>query len=85
MPYASPELFYSTTQIADKLQVSRTTVFRMIKGGVIAATKVGRNYIISDHAIALYILNHQLTPAERDAVKAAMRQLLDELRKIEVF
>ena len=38
--------FYSSTQVADKLNVSRQTVFRKIKDGEIKAVKIGKNYKI---------------------------------------
>ena len=38
--------FYSSTQVADKLNISRQTVFRKIKDGKIKAIKVGKNYKI---------------------------------------
>ncbi|OGL74605.1 hypothetical protein A3C96_02135 [Candidatus Uhrbacteria bacterium RIFCSPHIGHO2_02_FULL_60_10] len=40
--------FYSTSELAKKIGVTRTTVFRWIKEGKLKAERVGRNYIIPE-------------------------------------
>lgn len=47
--------FYSSTQVADKLNISRQTVFRKIKDGKIKAVKVGKNYKIPTTEVARII------------------------------
>lgn len=43
--------YYSTTETAKILNVSRKTVFQWSRDGKIKATKVGKNYIIPHSAI----------------------------------
>lgn len=43
--------FYSTSQAAQILKISRIEVFRRIKAKKIEAEKVGRNYIIPRNAV----------------------------------
>jgi excisionase family DNA binding protein len=43
--------YISTSEAAKKLGVSRVTIFNRIKKGELAATKVGRNYIIPTNEI----------------------------------
>jgi excisionase family DNA binding protein len=38
--------FYTTTEIADLMNINRVTVFRWIKEGKLKAIKPGRNYIV---------------------------------------
>ena len=38
--------FYTTTEIADLMNVTRVTIFRWIKEGKLKAIKPGRDYII---------------------------------------
>ncbi len=47
--------FYSSTQVADKLNISRQTVFRKIKDGKIKAIKVGKNYKIPTNEVTRII------------------------------
>lgn len=44
--------FFSTTELAEMLGVSRVTVFKKIRSGAIHAEKVGRNYVIPKDEIA---------------------------------
>lgn len=46
--------YYTTTELAELLGVSRVTVFNMIKDGRIEAEKVGRNYIIPADSLGIY-------------------------------
>ena len=43
--------YYSTTETAKVLKVSRKTVFQWARDGKIQATRVGKNYIIPHSAI----------------------------------
>ncbi|MEX2013094.1 MAG: excisionase family DNA-binding protein [Candidatus Levyibacteriota bacterium] len=46
------ERFFSTTELAEALGVSRIAVFKKIQSGSIRAEKIGRNYIISSEEFA---------------------------------
>ncbi len=46
-----PKEFYSTTEAAQILRLSRVSIFNRIKSGKIKAEKIGRNYIISHESL----------------------------------
>lgn len=43
--------YYSTTEVAHILRISRVSVFNRIRNGNLKAEKVGRNYIVSHEAL----------------------------------
>lgn len=43
--------FFSTTEVAKILGISRIAVFKKIKSGEIKAKKVGRNYVINKNEL----------------------------------
>ena len=45
--------FYTTTQLAKVLQISRVSVLKRVRNGSIKARKMGRNYIIFQKDINL--------------------------------
>ncbi|MDP2629443.1 MAG: helix-turn-helix domain-containing protein [Candidatus Harrisonbacteria bacterium] len=47
--------FFSSTEVAKILGVSRIAVFKKIKGGTLKAQKVGRNYIIAKEDLIPHI------------------------------
>ena len=52
----------TVNEVADLLRVSRMTVYRLIKGGDVAAFKVGRGYRLRQEDVHSY-LNERLTQA----------------------
>lgn len=45
-------------QVADLLQVSPMTVYRMINGGVLPAVRIGRSYRIDERVLHAYLDAH---------------------------
>lgn len=64
----------STSQVAELLGVTRITVFRWIKDGVIEATKVGRNYVVTPEALACQLNTQTLSESQKSNIK----QLIDK-------
>lgn len=50
-----PEAFYTVSDLADLLQVTRATIYRLIRSGDLEAIRVRRDYRISNHALAAYL------------------------------
>ena len=69
--------YISTTKAAEKLGVSRITVFNRIKSGQISAKKVGRNYIIEKKDI-LGGRDAELTEAEKAVINKAVDKTVRE-------
>lgn len=69
---------FSTTELANILNVDRTTIFKKIKSGDIKAQKVGRNYII--HKVDIFpLLAEQMNPNElKDIVRQAVKKAVEE-------
>lgn len=64
------EKFYSVTEVAKKLGVSRPYVFKLIKAGKLPAQKVGATYAIASSALpGIY---RPLNEAERKKVEKAI-------------
>lgn len=77
----------STTKAAQLLGVSRITVFKRIKQGVLRAEKAGRNYIISTDEINRFLgkkrpLNDEEKRRIDEAVKRAVKQYGAALRML---
>jgi len=72
--------YISTAEAAEKLGVSRVTVFNRIKSGQISAKKVGRNYIIEKKAI-LGGKDAELTEAEKIVINKAVDKTVREYKE----
>lgn len=68
---------FSTMEIAKILGISRIAVFKKIKSGEIKATKVGRNYVISDRVLNR-VLSKRLTPKQKKVIETAVRKTVKE-------
>jgi excisionase family DNA binding protein len=68
--------YFSTSEVAKILHVSRITVFNRIRTGLIPAQKFGRNYAISEEALGA-ILGHSVSSVER----AEIREVVDKAVK----
>lgn len=51
--------YYSTTEVARLLGISRIAVFKKIKQGKIKAEKIGRNYIVGKNQVPVLMSNMQ--------------------------
>ncbi len=68
--------YYSTTEAANMLGISRIAVFKKIKSGVIKAEKVGRNYVIPASEIASSEL--ELTEEGKKNIEKAVKKTVKE-------
>jgi excisionase family DNA binding protein len=69
--------FYSTTEVARILNISRVSVFRQIKLGKIKAIKIGRNFVIS-HDGLLEALGKSVGTAKKEAIERAIDRAMKE-------
>lgn len=78
MKILSDKKFFSVSEAASIIGVSRVTVFLWIKKGIILAEKVGRNYVISHDELLKHIDRRPINEEEKKQVKAALdRAILD--------
>jgi excisionase family DNA binding protein len=56
------ETYHTPQEIADRLKVSRKTVYRWIEGGKIRAIKFEREYRISGSDLEAFLEEHRTTP-----------------------
>ena len=64
-------------QVAEYLQVSTETVYRLIRRNQLAATRVGRVYRISRRDVETYLLANSNRPAVRDALFAHVNAIAE--------
>ncbi len=53
---------YTPETIAEKMQVAVRTVYKLIKSGQLPATKVGRQYRISDDQLDRFMKSQEVKP-----------------------
>ncbi len=77
--------YYSTTELANLLGISRVTVFNKIKKGEITAEKIGRNYIIPRESIGIitkeFLSNHLKNEISRGVTKV-LNEYGDVLKRL---
>lgn len=77
--------YYSITEIAKILGISRVAVFNKIKAGKIKAIKIGRMYAIPQSEYS-YVLGTILTDSQKkiitEGVKKTVREYGDVLKKL---
>ncbi len=69
--------FFSTTELAKLIGISRVAVFKKIKKGEIKAVRVGGNYIVSKKDLPLS-LRQSLNNREKEAIEKAVRKTVRE-------
>jgi excisionase family DNA binding protein len=69
--------FFSTTEVAKLLGISRIAVFKKIKAGEIRAKKVGRNFVIEEKYLP-EILGKTLTEVKKRAIEDAVKKTVRE-------
>lgn len=77
--------FYSTSELANILKISRIAIFKKIKSGDIKAAKVGRNFVIPKEEVlkALGLALGDKTKTDIDnIVKRATKEYGDVFRKL---
>ena len=55
-------------QVAEYLQLNTDTVYRLIRGRQLAASKIGRAYRIPKEDVEAFLLSHSTRPQVRDAL-----------------
>jgi len=73
--------YYSTTEVARTLHLSRVSVFNHIKSGKIKAEKIGRNYIIS-HESLLEALGRSIGNEKKANIEKAVDKALNEYEEM---
>ncbi len=73
--------YITIPQLAKLLGKSRIAVYRDVKSGKIAATKIGRNYAISDRDIT-YILGKGISAKGKRQIDAAVRKTVREYGEV---
>lgn len=73
------KMFFSTTEVAKLLKVSRVAIFQKIKLGLLNAEKMGRNYLIPREEIEhLLDDNQKLTEKDKEEIKNAVERAVRE-------
>jgi excisionase family DNA binding protein len=74
--------YYSTSEAAKILGVSRVTVFRKIKEGTIKAEKIGRNFIIPADQLPTITTTKTTNEEINTAVKRAVKEFGKTLKQL---
>lgn len=81
----SKKNYFSTTELAALLGVSRISIFKSIKSGKIHAEKIGKNYIIPkseyEAILGIFVSDRQKRTIER-TVDKVVKEYGDALRKL---
>ncbi len=72
--------YYSTSEVADVMHMTRVGVFKRIKNGKIKAEKVGRNYAVA-HEDLLEALGKSLGKDKKHNIDKAVDRAIKEYRK----
>ncbi len=69
--------FFSTTELAKILGISRIAVFKRIKKGKIKATKVGRSFVIAKEDLG-DILSIGISKTDKEKINRAVKKTVKE-------
>ncbi len=70
--------YFSTSEIANILNVTRVTVFRWIKDGIITADKIGRNYAISHKELMKHVETRPINEEDKIEVKHLVEKVIKD-------
>ena len=73
--------YITIPELAKLLGKSRIAVYKDVKNGKIAATKMGRNYVIADRDIK-YILGEKISEKSKKQVNAAVKKTVREYGEV---
>jgi excisionase family DNA binding protein len=73
--------YLTIPELAKLLGKSRISVYKDVKSGKIAATRVGRNYVISDRDIGS-ILGNEMTSKDKKRVSHAVKRVVREYGEV---
>lgn len=71
--------YFSTTEVACILHISRVAVHKKIKTGNLSAQKVGRNYIIAKERVR-ELLGTSISEIQKSNIEAAVKKAVAEYR-----
>ncbi len=69
--------FFSTTELAEILSISRIAVYKRIKKGKIKAKKIAGNYVIERKDLG-GILDKELTGKDKKKIEEAVKKTVEE-------
>ena len=69
--------YITIPQLAKMLGISNAAVYKKVKSGQIKATRIGKNYVISDSDITT-ILGKKLSEADEKRIDTAVRKVIKE-------
>ena len=69
--------FFSTSQVAELLGVSRIAIFQKIKSGEIKAAKIGRNYVINQDDLG-DLFKKGISPSRKKTIDKAIKKTITE-------
>jgi excisionase family DNA binding protein len=69
--------YITIPQLAKMLGISRIAVYKKVKSGQIKATRIGKNYVISDKDIT-HILGGKLSEKGKKQIDAAVEKVIAE-------
>lgn len=75
------KIYYSTSEIASILGISRIAVFNKIKSGQIRAIKIGRTYGIPKNEVT-NILGNSLTKTQKKVIDEGVRKTVKEYGEV---
>jgi len=75
------EKYITIPELAKILGVSRIAIYNRVKKGQIPATKIGRNYVITDETVA-NILGRKVTEKEKKRIDNAVKRTVREYGKV---
>lgn len=61
----------TAAEVADRLRVSTMTVYRLIRGGELAAVRIGRNYRVREADLSDYLEAQVVDPDDAEIADAA--------------
>jgi excisionase family DNA binding protein len=73
--------YLTIPELAKLLGKSRISVYKDVKSGKIAATRIGRNYVISDRNIGS-ILGNEMTSKDKKRVSHAVKRVVREYGEV---
>lgn len=69
--------FFSTSEAAKLLHLSRVAVLKKIYSGLLKAQKIGRNYIIAKSDLEA-LLGSRVTPEQEEEIKKTVKRAVKE-------
>lgn len=73
--------YYSIPEVARLLSLSRISVYKKVKKGLIKAEKIGRNYAIPKENLGLLIGN-TLTEKDKKIIEEGVKKTINEYGKV---